>query len=63
MEVKDGKWQIVQTVTTGVGSKTMDIDNAAQKIYLPTAEFEMTKPGARPVAKPGTFMIIVLGRR
>src|SRR6476661_1476398 len=60
---KGGKWETVQTVTTGLGTKTMDIDNAAHKIYLPTTEFEEVKQGARPVAKPGTFMIVVLGRR
>ena len=38
-EEKGGQWQTVQTVTTGLGTKTMDIDKAAQKIYLPTAEF------------------------
>src|SRR5580692_11611397 len=62
-EEKGGKWETVQTVTTGLGTKTMDIDNAAHKIYLPTAEFEEAKPGARPVAKQGTFMIVVVGRR
>jgi len=61
-EEKGGKWEIVQTVTTGIGTKTMDIDNAAHKIYLPTAEFEEAKPGARPAAKPGTFMIVMVGR-
>src|ERR1700724_2068011 len=62
-EEKAGKWQTVQTVTTGLGTKTMDIDQAAHKIYLPTAEFEEAKPGTRPAAKAGTFMIVVIGRR
>jgi hypothetical protein len=62
-EEKGGKWETVQTVTTGLGTKTMDIDNAAHKIYLPTPEFEDAKPGARPVAKPATFMIVDVGRR
>jgi hypothetical protein len=39
----------------------MDVDNRARKIYLPTAEFEEAKPGERPKAKPGTFMIVVVG--
>lgn len=60
---KSGKFEIAQTVTTGVGTKTMDIDSRTHKIYLPTAEFEEAKPGARPAAKPGTFMIVVIGRR
>ncbi len=62
-EEEGGKWKIVQTVMTGVGSKTMDIDNAEHKIYLPTAEFEEAKSGARPAAKPGTFMIVTVARR
>jgi len=59
-----GKFEIVQTVTTPVGARTMDIDAAAHKIYLPTAEFEEQKPGAtgRPSAKPGSFMIVVVAR-
>jgi DNA-binding beta-propeller fold protein YncE len=61
-EEKSGKWETVQTVTTGLGTKTMDVDNAAHKIYLPTAEFEEAKPGARPTTKPGSFMIVVVAR-
>ena len=62
-EEKSGGWETVQTLATGLGTKTMDIDPEAHKIYLPTAEFEEMKPGARPSPKPGTFMIIVVGRR
>jgi len=62
-EEKDGKWEAVETVTTGLGTKTMDIDNAAHKIYLPTAQFEEAKPGTRPAAKPETFMIVIVARR
>jgi len=63
-ESASGKFEIVQTVTTPVGARTMDIDPATHKIYLATAEFEEQKPGAtgRPVAKPGTFMIVVVTR-
>ena len=63
-ESASGKFNIVQTVTTPVGAKTMDLDPETHRVYLPTAEFEEQKPGAtgRPVAKPGTFMIVVVGR-
>jgi hypothetical protein len=59
-----GKFEIVQTVTTPIGAKTMDVDLERHKVYLPTTEFEEQKAGAtsRPVAKPGTFMIVVVGR-
>ena len=62
-ESASGKFEIVQTVTTPVGAKTMDIDPETHRVYLATAEFEEQKPGAsgRPVAKPGTFMIVVVG--
>ncbi len=61
-EEENGKWEIVQTVTTGLGTKTMDVNAAAHKIYLPTAEFEEAKAGERPKAKPGSFMVVVVGR-
>jgi hypothetical protein len=59
-----GKFEILQTVTTPVGARTMDdVDAGTHKAYLPTAEFEEPKPGVtgRPTAKPGTFMIVVVG--
>src|SRR5579864_4838625 len=63
-EGASGKFEIVQTVTTPPGARTMDIDPEAHKVYLATAEFEPQKPGAtgRPAAKPGTFMIVVVAR-
>jgi DNA-binding beta-propeller fold protein YncE len=62
-ETAPGKFDIQQVVTTALGAKTMDVDPERHKIYLPTAEFEEPKPGARPAAKPGTFMIVVVGRQ
>jgi len=64
-ETASGKFEVVQTVTTAVGAKTMDVDPATHKIYLPTFEFEEQKPGAtgRPAAKPGSFMIVVVARQ
>ncbi len=61
-ETAPGKFDIQQVVATALGAKTMDVDPGKHKIYLPTAEFEEAKPGTRPAAKPGTFMIIVVGR-
>jgi DNA-binding beta-propeller fold protein YncE len=61
-EAAPGKFEIQQVVTTALGAKTMDVDPEKHKIYLPTAEFEEAKPGTRPAAKPGTFMIVVVGR-
>jgi DNA-binding beta-propeller fold protein YncE len=63
IEEKGGKWETVQTVTTGLGTKTMDVDAGAHTLYLPTAEFEEAKAGERPKAKPGSFMVVVVGRK
>jgi hypothetical protein len=59
-----GKYQVVQTVKTPIGAKTMGVDDSTHKIYLPTADFEAAKAGAngRRVAKPGTFKIIVVSQ-
>lgn len=59
-----GKFEIVQTVATAFGAKTMDVDPETHKAYLPTFEFEEQKPGdtGRPKAKPGSFMIVVVAR-
>jgi len=63
-ETTPGKWKIVQTVTTPVGARTMTVDIATNTIYLPTAELEPpAKPGERPKAKPGTFMIVVVSQK
>jgi hypothetical protein len=61
-ESGSSRFEILQTVTTPIGARTMDIDVGKHKVYLPTAEFEEAKPGAsgRPTAKPGTFMIVVV---
>jgi DNA-binding beta-propeller fold protein YncE len=63
-ETSPGKFEIVQTVKTPIGARTMGVDSSTHKIYLPTAEFEEPKPGAtRPTMKPGTFMIVVVGHQ
>jgi DNA-binding beta-propeller fold protein YncE len=58
-----GGYKVAQTVTTPVGAKTMTYDDSSHQIYLPTAEFEVAKPNSRPAAKPGTFMIVVVGQK
>jgi hypothetical protein len=61
-ETSPGKFEIVQTVKTPPGARTMGIDPTTHLIYLPTSEFEAAAAGTRPRPKPGTFMIVVVGR-
>jgi DNA-binding beta-propeller fold protein YncE len=57
-----GKFAIVQTVKTGEGARTMAVDPATHRIYLPAAEYETGANGRR-TTKPGTFMILVAARK
>ena len=58
---KAGTFAIEETVKTLDGARTMGVDAASHKIYLPTAEMEPAAAGQRPKAKPGTFKIVVVG--
>ena len=56
-----GKFEIVQTVQTPRGARTMGLDPTGHKLYLPTAEFGPATEGqSRPRPKPDTFMIVVV---
>ena len=62
-ETSPGKFAIVETVKTPEGARTMGIDAASHRIYLPTTELEPPAPGTkgRPRIKSGSFMIVVVG--
>ncbi len=60
-ETSAGKFGIVETVKTGEGARTMGLDPATHRIYLPSAEFEKVANG-KLSAKPGTFRILVVTR-
>jgi DNA-binding beta-propeller fold protein YncE len=65
IDVKDGKYEVVQVVKTPAGARTMGVDPMTHTIYLPTAELEAPAPGVaprRPRPKPDTFMIVVVGQ-
>lgn len=56
-----GKFQVVQTVQTARGARTMGVDPTTHTLYLPTAEMLPPAEGqTRPRPKPGTFMIVVV---
>jgi hypothetical protein len=59
---KSGKWDVEQVVKTPQGARTMGVDMQNDRIYLPTAELEPATTG-RPRPKPGTFMIVEVGRK
>jgi DNA-binding beta-propeller fold protein YncE len=61
---KSGKYEVAQVVKTPAGARTMGVDTNTHTIYLPTSEFELQPAGStgRPKQKPGTFMIVEVGR-
>ena len=63
-EKSPGTFEIVQSVKTGDGARTMGLDPTTHRLYLPSAETEERKAGAsgRPSMKAGTFKILVVAR-
>jgi hypothetical protein len=60
-ETAPGTFRIVQNLKTRPGAKTMAIDPTTHTAFLPTAEFgEQTDARSRPIAKPETFMVVVV---
>lgn len=57
-----GKFAVGQTVKTPLGARTMGIDTANRRVYLPTAEFDASTSSGRPQPKPGSFMVVVVGQ-
>ncbi len=66
-ESSPGKFEVVETVTTQPGSRTMAIDPKTHNIYLPTAQFypptSSTSEGSRPrrTMIKSSFSVIVVG--
>ena len=63
-ESSPGKFEVGETVPTERGARTMAIDLATHRIYLPTAQFEQAAEGSRQRPRPiaDSFMILVVGK-
>ena len=66
-EVKPGRFDVVQTVPTERGARTITIDPKSHHIFVTTAEYgpapaaTTENPRPRPSVKPGTFMVLEYG--
>lgn len=59
-----GRYSVLKTIKTRPGSKTMGLDPAGHRIYIPIADFTgkpTTRP--RPSVVPGTIKVLVIGSR
>jgi len=57
------KFDLIGTIPTKRGARTITVDEQSHRIYLPTAEFEKPDPAAtnaRPKMIPGTFQVLVI---
>ena len=66
-ELSADKFEFVENITTEPGARTIGIDVATHKLYLPTAKSKPVAPTAdnahpRPQQIPGTFHVIVVGK-
>jgi DNA-binding beta-propeller fold protein YncE len=67
-ETSPGKFEVVQTIATQKGARTMIVDPSTHRLYLPTAEFGETpaptkeQPRPRPAIVPDSFVILVVAR-
>ena len=67
-ESTPGKFEVVETVQTQRGARTMAIDAKTHNIYLPAAEFApalgptVENPKPRPIQIKDTFVILVIGK-
>jgi YVTN family beta-propeller protein len=58
----DDKFQVVATIPSQRGARTIASDEKAHKLYLPAAEFGPAPAKGRPQAIPDSFQIVVVGR-
>ena len=66
-ETSPGKFEVVATIPTQRGARTIAADSKAHKLYLPAAEFgppAEAKDGkkGRPSVLPDSFTIVIVGR-
>lgn len=62
-----GKFEVIATIPTQRGARTIAADQKAHKLYLPAAEYGPPTPAkdgkrSRPQAIPDSFQIVVVGR-
>ena len=57
-----GIFELIQTLNTPKGARTICIDESTYKLYSPTADFEQQISGAkgRPKMIPGSMKILVI---
>jgi YVTN family beta-propeller protein len=67
-ETSPGKYEVLETVATQRGARTMAVDSKTHRVYLPTAQYGLQpaatqdNPRPRPPVIKDTFVILVVGK-
>jgi YVTN family beta-propeller protein len=59
-ELNENTFEVIENVPTMKSARTIAIDPAGHRLFLPAAEFETAEAGKRPRMKPGTFCVLVV---
>jgi hypothetical protein len=68
-EVSPDRYTVRQTLSTQRGARTVALDLATHRLYLPTAELSPPPPSSdqnahpRPTPIPGTFVVLVVQQK
>lgn len=68
-EVSPEHYAVQQTLSTQRGARTIALDSATHRLYLPTADLSQSPPASganahqRPTPIPGTFVVLVVQRK
>jgi hypothetical protein len=68
-EVAADQYTVQQTLSTQRGARTVALDTATHRLYLPTADLNSLPPATdenphpRPTPIPGTFVVLVVDKR
>lgn len=62
ISVARGEARLVDTVPTQKGARTLTLDPASGRVFLPTAQYVAGVGGGRPTVVPGTFELLIVGR-
>jgi DNA-binding beta-propeller fold protein YncE len=54
----DGSYQVIETVKTQKGARTIAVNSKTHNIYLPTADMAEAEAGKRPSIRSGSFVIL-----
>jgi DNA-binding beta-propeller fold protein YncE len=62
-ELQLGKFEVLETIKTAKGARTIALNTKTHHLFLPTADFTPSQEkGKRPQRVPGTFRILEIGK-